>query len=154
MSSYVIASTQNLTAGFPVPKNILTYSSFPVSSCLFPLTFLIRNVAFTPQKKASALHKFVKEPTLASFHFKNLSNDQDKPLPSTSRENTDACFPSIFDARWPQINNIMFHSNETTDLNRCLKFLYLHFIFCTPNVTYQGVKKKASQKFQWTHWIF
>ena len=60
----------------------------------FPQTFIVRNVAYTPRKKASALRKFkmaMKQPTLATFHFKNLSNDQDKPSPSTSGENTLAC---------------------------------------------------------------
>ena len=41
-------------------------------------------------------------PTMASFHFKNLSNDQDKPSLSTSGENTDVCSPSIPDAHGPQ----------------------------------------------------
>ena len=41
-----------------------------------------------------------KQPTLMSFHFKNLSNDQDKLSPSMSGENTDACLPSIPDTRW------------------------------------------------------
>ena len=44
----------------------------------------------------------IKQPTLASFHFKNSSNDQNKPSPSTSGENTDTCSPSIPDARGPQ----------------------------------------------------
>ena len=56
----------------------------------------------------------MKQPTLASFHFKNLSNDQGKPSPSTSGENTDACSPLISNTSWPQIT-LMFHLNETTD---------------------------------------
>ena len=44
----------------------------------------------------------IKQPTLASFHFKNLSDDQDKPSPSTSGENTDACLPLIPDTREPK----------------------------------------------------
>ena len=44
----------------------------------------------------------MKQPILASFHFKISSNDQDKLSPSASGENTDACLPSIPDARGPQ----------------------------------------------------
>ena len=47
-----------------------------------------------PSEKASALCKFkmaMKQPTLASFHFKDSSNDHDKPSQTTSGENTDAC---------------------------------------------------------------
>ena len=72
-------------------------------------------------KKASALHKFemaMKQPILsvASFHFRNLSNDQDKPSPRTSGENTDACLPLISDARGPQKTlTVTIHFNETTD---------------------------------------
>ena len=44
----------------------------------------------------------LKHPTVASSHFKYSSNDQDKPSPSTSGENTDACSPLIPDARGPQ----------------------------------------------------
>ena len=57
------------------------------------------------QKKMSALRKFemaMKQPTLASFHFKNLSNDKDKPSSSTLGENTDACSLSIPDTCGPQ----------------------------------------------------
>ena len=54
-------------------------------SHLFPRTFLIRNVAFTPRKKASALRKFemaIKQPTWTTFHFKISSNDQHNPSPN------------------------------------------------------------------------
>ena len=44
----------------------------------------------------------MKQQTLASFHFKNSSNDQDKLSPSTLGENTNACLPSIPDTRGPQ----------------------------------------------------
>ena len=57
-----------------------------------------------PWKKMSALRKFemaMKQPTLASFHFKISSNDQDKQSPSTLGENTDACSTSIPDSHRP-----------------------------------------------------
>ena len=52
LPNYVMASTQNLTADFPVSKNRLIILSFPVNTfslkcCLYPLG-----------KKASALRKF------------------------------------------------------------------------------------------------
>ena len=65
----------------------------------------------------SALHRFeisMKQQTLASFNFKKLSNDQDKPSPSTSEENTDESLPSTLDTCGPK-NTVMFHFNETTD---------------------------------------
>ena len=68
-------------------------------------TFLVRNVAFTRWKKVCALRKLkmaMKLPTLASFHFKNSSNDQDKSSSSTSGENTDARSLLIPDAHGPQ----------------------------------------------------
>ena len=68
---------------------------------------------FPSGKKASALRKLemeMKQP----LHFKYSSNDQDKPSPSTSGENTDACLLSIPDARGPE-NHMMFYFNETTD---------------------------------------
>ena len=55
-----------------------------------------------------------KQPTMASFHFKNSSNDQDKPSPSTTGENCDACSPSIPDDRGHP-KTLMIHFNETTD---------------------------------------
>ena len=62
-----------------------------------------QNVAFTPQKKASAPRKFemeMKQLTFTSFHFENLSNDFDKQSPSTLGENTDACqFPTFVDPK-------------------------------------------------------
>ena len=76
-----MASTQNLTADFPVSKNRFFFY-FPALSLLFPPTFLFRIVAFTPRKLASALSKFkmaMKQPALASFYFKNLSHYQDRP---------------------------------------------------------------------------
>ena len=109
-----MASTQNSTADFPVSKIIL---SFPTLSCFFPQKFLVRNVAFTPWKKASSLRKFkmaMKQPTLPSFHFKRLSNDQDKPSPSTSAKNTNAYSSSIPDPHGPR-KTLMFHINDTTD---------------------------------------
>ena len=87
MSNYVMASTQTSTADFPVSKNRLIIFSFPALACLFPPTFLFRNVAFTPCKQASSLRKFkmaMKQPALASFYFKNSSNDQDKPSTTVS----------------------------------------------------------------------
>ena len=60
---------------------------------------------FTLRKKASALRKFemaMTQSTLASFHFKNSPNEQDKPSQSTSGENTDATSLSIPDGRGPQ----------------------------------------------------
>ena len=66
------------------------------------------NVVFTPPEKSVCTSEFnmvMKQPTLAPFHLKKLSNDQDKPSLSTSGENTDACSPLI-----PK-----FHFNETTD---------------------------------------
>ena len=113
MSNYAIASTQNATVDFPVSKDRYFLSFSPFSS-LFPQTVLIQNVAFTHWKKASAPGKFemvMKHPTLASFHVRNSSNNQDKLSPSTSGENTNACLPSIPDAK----NTSMFHFNETTD---------------------------------------
>ena len=98
-----MASTQNLTVHFP--KNRLIFLSFSAQFCIFPRKFLIRNVAFTARKKASALGKLemvMKQQTLASFHFKYSSNDWDKPSPSTSEENTDACSLSVPDACRPQ----------------------------------------------------
>ena len=103
-----MASTRNSTADFPVSKNKWIILSFPTLSHLSPQTFLVQNVAFTPRKKASALRKLKngdKQPTLVSFHFKNLSNDQDKPSPNTSGENTDTCSPSIPNACGPQKNH-------------------------------------------------
>ena len=100
-----MASAQYSTVDSPVSKKRLIILSFPESFSLFPRTFLIRNVDFTPQKIASALRKFkmaIKQRTLASFHFINLSNDQDKTSPSTSGENTNACPPSIPYALGPQ----------------------------------------------------
>ena len=50
----------------------------------------------------SALHRFeisMKQQTLASFNFKKLLNDQDKPSPSTSGENTDESSPSTLVAQ-------------------------------------------------------
>ena len=90
------------------------FLSFSPFSSLFPQTVLIQNVAFTHWKKASAPGKFemvMKHPTLASFHVRNSSNNQDKLSPSTSGENTNARLPSIPDAK----NTSMFHFNETTD---------------------------------------
>ena len=49
-------------------------------------------------KKACAQHKFkmaMKQPTVVSFHFESLSNDQDGLSPSSSGENNEACLPSI-----------------------------------------------------------
>ena len=78
-----MASTQNLTADFPVSKNIyFFFFYFPALSLLFPPTFLFRIVAITPRKLASALSIFkmaMKQPALASFYFKNLSHYQDRP---------------------------------------------------------------------------
>ena len=60
----------------------------------------------------SALRKFemaMKQPTLMSFHFKKLSNDQDKRSPSTSEENTKACLPLSPNALVPQkTHNVSF----------------------------------------------
>ena len=44
----------------------------------------------------------IKQPTLASFHFKNSPNDQDTPSPSTLGENTDTFLLLIPDTRGPQ----------------------------------------------------
>ena len=49
------------------------------------------------------------------FRFKNLSNDQDKPSPSTSEENTDAYLQWIPRCSWAPKNTVMFHFNGTTD---------------------------------------
>ena len=52
----------------------------------FPANIFVQNIAFNPWKKASALRTFkmaMKQPTLAAFHLKNSSDDQDKPSPST-----------------------------------------------------------------------
>ena len=57
----------------------------------------------------------MKQPTLVSSHFKNLSDDQDKSSASTSGENTDACSLLIPDARGPKKNSSMFHFTETID---------------------------------------
>ena len=43
--------------------------------------------------------------------------------------------------------HLMFHCNETLDLNWCLKLLYPHFTFCTPNFTCQGVQKPPVKNF-------
>ena len=50
----------------------------------------------------SCFEMAMKQPTLTSFHFKKLSNDQDKLLPRTTGENTDACSPAIPDTHGPQ----------------------------------------------------
>ena len=99
-----MASTQNSTENFQVFKNRLIILSFPALSRLFLPKFSFQNVAFTPWKKASALHYFkmaMKQPALAAFHFKNFSNHQDKSSTSTLGENTDACSRSIPDAHGP-----------------------------------------------------
>ena len=74
-----MVSTQNSTADFQVSKSRKNiFLSFSALSRLFPRTFLIRNVAFTPWRKASALRKFemvIKQPTWATFHFKISSKD-------------------------------------------------------------------------------
>ena len=58
----------------------------------------------------------MKQPTLVSLHFKNLSNDQDKLSQSTSGENTDTCLLSFPDTRGPKKHcSVMFHFNETTE---------------------------------------
>ena len=105
VSNYVMASTQKSVEDFPVSENrLIIFILFHLISS-FPAKFLFRNVAFTPRKKVSALCKFkivMKQPALASFHFKNSSNDQDKPSTSTSGENTDTCSPLIPDAHGPQ----------------------------------------------------
>ena len=72
VSNYVMASTQNWTADFPVSNNRMNIFILYALSCLFPRTFFIGTIAFTPPKKASALRKFkmaVKQPTSVSFHF-------------------------------------------------------------------------------------
>ena len=93
---------------------------------------------------------------MACSHFRNSSNDQDKPSPSSSGENTYACLPSIPDGhhvccRFPTLmgskNTVMFHFNETTDENGCLTFLYLHFIFSTLNFIDQEVQKPPVKNF-------
>ena len=67
----------------------------------FLANILLSEMLCSPhRKKASALHKFkmaMKQPTLASFNFKRLSNDQDGPSPSSFGENTKACLWSIPD---------------------------------------------------------
>ena len=109
------------------------------------------------------------QPTLAAFNFKSSSNDQDGPSASTLEENIDACrfptsvdskkreaFPSSWLSQFDLVGfdekrgtmHLIFHFNETNGW--CLKFLYPHFTFSTPNSTCQGVQI-PSQKFQWTH---
>ena len=57
----------------------------------------------------------MKRPTLVSFHFKNLSNDQDKRSPSTSEENTEACSPSSPNTLVPQkTHNVSFECSYST----------------------------------------
>ena len=74
-----------------------------ILSCIIS-TFPV-NVAFTPRKKASSLCKLkmaMKQQTMASFQFNNLSHDQDKLSTNTLGENTNTCLPSISDAHGPQ----------------------------------------------------
>ena len=54
-------------------SNYSKIDEYPALSCLFPQTFLVKNVAFTPWEKVYALHIFkmgMKQPIL-------MSNDQD-----------------------------------------------------------------------------
>ena len=73
---------------------------FNTKCCLYPLV------------KSPALCKFemaMKQPKFVSLHFQYLSNDQDKPSLSTSKENTDACSPSIPDVHGPKkTHNVSF----------------------------------------------
>ena len=66
------------------------------------------------RKKASALRKLkmaMKQQPLAFFHFKNLSNDQDKPSPSTSGENTNACL-QFQEVQNPPVKNFSGHTDN------------------------------------------
>ena len=106
-----MASTQTLTADFPVSKNRLIILSFSALSRLFLRKFLIRNVAFTSRKKVFALRKFemaMKQPTFSSLHFKYSSSDQDKPSQSTSGENTDTGSRRFLTLVGPRQHNVSF----------------------------------------------
>ena len=99
-----MASTQNWTADFPVSNNRMNIFILYALSRLFPRTFFIRTIAFTPPKKASALCKFkmaLKQPISVSFHFEKKKSSIDQ---ETSGENTDVCSPLIPDVGGPQIH--------------------------------------------------
>ena len=116
------------------------------------------------------------QPTFAAFNFTSSSNDQDGPLPSKLKENKDACrFPTsmehppppppkkkkreVLPSSWlSQFDllgfdekrgtmHLMFILMKLMIKNWCLKFLYPHFTFCTPNFTCQGVQKPLVKNF-------
>ena len=68
----------------------------------------------------------------SNFHFKNLSNDRDKPSPSTLGENSEACSLYIPDAHGPK---------------KHVSFFMKLLVFCTPNFTYQEVQKSPVKNF-------
>ena len=49
--------------------------------------------------------------------------------------------------------HFMFHFNETTDQNWCLKFLYTQFTFCTPTLPVKGYTKPLVKNFS-RHTVF